>query len=184
MMRDEVVRRRAWLTEEQFLDLLGATNLIPGPNSTEMANPHRLAPSPVGRPRRRRRQLHPAGHAHHGQPRVGLRALRDAARGRVAPVGREARHPRDRGAGAVEPGAGRGPHLAAPDRRCRRDRGIAARRERAPDSVRVWCPGRGPQTRAGPGRRAGSGRPALAARRGRRRGSSRRSACPGFSGCS
>jgi chromate transporter len=37
MMRDEVVRRRNWLSEEQFLDLLGATNLIPGPNSTEMA---------------------------------------------------------------------------------------------------------------------------------------------------
>lgn len=37
MMRDEVVRRRAWLREEQFLDLLGATNLIPGPNSTELA---------------------------------------------------------------------------------------------------------------------------------------------------
>lgn len=37
MMRDEVVRRRKWLTEESFLDLLGATNLIPGPNSTEMA---------------------------------------------------------------------------------------------------------------------------------------------------
>lgn len=37
MMMDEVVRRRNWLTEEQFLDLLGATNLIPGPNSTEMA---------------------------------------------------------------------------------------------------------------------------------------------------
>ncbi|MHB8874448.1 MAG: chromate efflux transporter [Myxococcaceae bacterium] len=37
MMRDEVVRRRRWLTEERFLDLLGATNLIPGPNSTEMA---------------------------------------------------------------------------------------------------------------------------------------------------
>jgi chromate transporter len=37
MMRDEVVRRRAWLSEEQFLDLLGATNLIPGPNSTELA---------------------------------------------------------------------------------------------------------------------------------------------------
>jgi chromate transporter len=37
MMRDEVVRRRKWLTEERFLDLLGATNLIPGPNSTEMA---------------------------------------------------------------------------------------------------------------------------------------------------
>jgi chromate transporter len=37
MMRDEVVTRRGWLDEEQFLDLLGATNLIPGPNSTEMA---------------------------------------------------------------------------------------------------------------------------------------------------
>src|SRR5262245_6187038 len=37
MMQDEVVRRRAWLSEERFLDLLGATNLIPGPNSTELA---------------------------------------------------------------------------------------------------------------------------------------------------
>jgi chromate transporter len=37
LMEEEVVRRRGWLTREQFLDLLGATNLIPGPNSTEMA---------------------------------------------------------------------------------------------------------------------------------------------------
>jgi chromate transporter len=37
MMEDEVVSRRNWLTREQFLDFLGATNLIPGPNSTEMA---------------------------------------------------------------------------------------------------------------------------------------------------
>jgi len=37
MMREEVVRRRRWVTDEQFLDLLGVTNLIPGPNSTEMA---------------------------------------------------------------------------------------------------------------------------------------------------
>ncbi len=37
MMEHEVVRRRGWLTREEFLDLLGATNLIPGPNSTEMA---------------------------------------------------------------------------------------------------------------------------------------------------
>jgi chromate transporter len=37
MMEDEVVRRRQWLSREDFLDLLGATNLIPGPNSTEMA---------------------------------------------------------------------------------------------------------------------------------------------------
>ncbi len=37
MMRDEVARRRRWVSDEEFLDLLGATNLIPGPNSTEMA---------------------------------------------------------------------------------------------------------------------------------------------------
>jgi chromate transporter len=37
MIEDEVVKRRQWLTQEYFLDLLGATNLIPGPNSTEMA---------------------------------------------------------------------------------------------------------------------------------------------------
>jgi chromate transporter len=36
MMRDEVVRRRKWLSDQEFLDLLGAANLIPGPNSTEM----------------------------------------------------------------------------------------------------------------------------------------------------
>ena len=37
MMEDEVVRRRRWLSREEFLDYVGATNLIPGPNSTEMA---------------------------------------------------------------------------------------------------------------------------------------------------
>lgn len=37
IMHDEVVKRRKWLDEQEFLDLLGATNLIPGPNSTEMA---------------------------------------------------------------------------------------------------------------------------------------------------
>ena len=37
VMEDEVVRRRRWLSHEQFLDYLGATNLIPGPNSTELA---------------------------------------------------------------------------------------------------------------------------------------------------
>jgi chromate transporter len=37
MMEDEVVRRRCWLSRDEFLDLLGATNLIPGPNSTELA---------------------------------------------------------------------------------------------------------------------------------------------------
>ncbi len=37
MMDDEVVRKRGWLSRQQFLDLLGAANLIPGPSSTEMA---------------------------------------------------------------------------------------------------------------------------------------------------
>lgn len=36
MMEDEVVHKRKWMTQEHFLDLMGATNLIPGPNSTEM----------------------------------------------------------------------------------------------------------------------------------------------------
>lgn len=37
MMHDEVVERRKWLDEQHFLDMIGATNLVPGPNSTEMA---------------------------------------------------------------------------------------------------------------------------------------------------
>ena len=37
MIEEEVVRRRSWITHDEFLDLLGATYLIPGPNSTEMA---------------------------------------------------------------------------------------------------------------------------------------------------
>jgi chromate transporter len=37
MMRDEAVVRRRWLTDQEFLDIVGATNLVPGPNSTEVA---------------------------------------------------------------------------------------------------------------------------------------------------
>ncbi len=37
LMEEEVVSKRGWMTREHFLDLVGATNLIPGPNSTEMA---------------------------------------------------------------------------------------------------------------------------------------------------
>lgn len=36
MMEEEIVRKRKWMSQEHFLDLVGATNLIPGPNSTEM----------------------------------------------------------------------------------------------------------------------------------------------------
>src|SRR3989339_817759 len=37
MMESEVVRKRKWMDHQHFLDLIGATNLIPGPNSSEMA---------------------------------------------------------------------------------------------------------------------------------------------------
>ena len=37
MMHDEVVTRRRWVADQEFLDMVGATNLIPGPNSTELA---------------------------------------------------------------------------------------------------------------------------------------------------
>jgi chromate transporter len=37
MMEEEVVRKREWVSHQHYLDLIGATNLIPGPNSTEMA---------------------------------------------------------------------------------------------------------------------------------------------------
>jgi chromate transporter len=36
MMQDEIVEKRKWMDRQHFLDLMGATNLIPGPNSTEM----------------------------------------------------------------------------------------------------------------------------------------------------
>lgn len=36
MIHREVVQKRQWMDEEHFLDLVGATSLIPGPNSTEM----------------------------------------------------------------------------------------------------------------------------------------------------
>lgn len=36
LMEEEIVRRRQWMSRQYFLDLIGVTNLIPGPNSTEM----------------------------------------------------------------------------------------------------------------------------------------------------
>ena len=99
MMRDEVVRRRKWLSEERFLDLLGATNLIPGPNSTEMA-------IHIGWQRRRWAGLVVAGVAFivpamliTGACGLGLRALRIGADGRVAALWSEARRARHRRAG-------------------------------------------------------------------------------------
>jgi chromate transporter len=37
LIEDEVVRKRAWMAQQQFVDTLAATNIIPGPNSTQMA---------------------------------------------------------------------------------------------------------------------------------------------------
>src|SRR6476620_7826781 len=37
LMEQEFVQKRAWLDRQHFLDLIGATNIIPGPNSTELA---------------------------------------------------------------------------------------------------------------------------------------------------
>ncbi|MEV4189323.1 chromate transporter, partial [Streptosporangium canum] len=54
MMRDELVRRRGWVSDQRFVDLMGATNLIPGPNSTELA-------IHLGYDRARRRGLIAAG---------------------------------------------------------------------------------------------------------------------------
>ena len=36
MMEDEIIEKRKWMSRDYFLDLIGTTNLIPGPNSTEM----------------------------------------------------------------------------------------------------------------------------------------------------
>ena len=80
LMEDEVVRRRGWLTRREFLDLLGATNLIPGPNSTEMAIHIGYAPrGGAGLVVAGACFILPATLIVTG-PRLGLRPLRRAAR--------------------------------------------------------------------------------------------------------
>lgn len=61
MLRDEVVRRRGWVDDQRFLDMVGATSLIPGPNSTELA-------------------------MHLGQERAGWRGLLVAGFGFIVPA--------------------------------------------------------------------------------------------------
>ena len=82
MMHDEIVQRRKWLSDQEFLDLLGATNLIPGPNSTEMAIhigylragwPGLIAAGAV---------LHRPGDADRDRPGGDLRQVRNHAAGR------------------------------------------------------------------------------------------------------
>ena len=91
MMEEEVVRRRRWLTHEQFLDLFGATNLIPGPNSTEMAIHLGLVPAGIDRPAGGGRLLHSSGSPHRHRDRLGLCPLRNPAPGGGDPPRGESR---------------------------------------------------------------------------------------------
>ena len=102
MMRDEVVERRRWLTDADFLDLLAATHLIPGPNSTEMAI--HLGYRRGGGP-----GLLVAGACFIlpatlivGGPGLDLRPLRRHPAARVGDVRRRSRHHRDRRPSPVE----------------------------------------------------------------------------------
>jgi len=101
MMDDEVVKRRQWLSREQLLDLLGVTNLIPGPNSTELAI-HIGYESWMAWTHHRWLMLHSARHAHRLDAGSRLRPLPDA--GSVAAVWHQARDYRHRGTGIVAVG--------------------------------------------------------------------------------
>jgi hypothetical protein len=144
MMRDEVVRRRRWVDDARFLDLLGATNLIPGPNSTEMAI-HWATCGGLGRADRGRSPLHRPRDAHCPGPGVGVCALRDHARGCVAPLRDHSRRHRHRGAGAVGPRADGGEGMAARRDRngCARALSVRGQRDRAALRRRAGCPGDG-----------------------------------------
>src|SRR5436309_242279 len=149
LMREELVRRRRWLSDAQFVDLLGITNLIPGPNSTEMAIHLGYTRAGGVGARAGRRLLHRARDAQRDGARLGVRALGDAARGDVAALRRQARDHRDRAAGDVGARAHRRARPAA--RRGVRGGGGAGagRRPRAAGPLRRRRP-HGPRPRAEP----------------------------------
>ena len=103
MMHDETVTRRKWLSDQEFLDLVGATNLIPGPNSTEMA-------IHIGFRRAGWPGLSSAGPASSCPPCSSSRHWPTStcasvhAPGRVAAVRHQARRHRHHRPGALEPG--------------------------------------------------------------------------------
>ena len=83
-MRDEFVRRRAWLDDATFLGLLGAANLIPGPTSTELAmhiGHRRAGRAGLGR---RGPGVPAAGRPDRRGPRLALRRFRPAPADRGA----------------------------------------------------------------------------------------------------
>ena len=75
MMRDEVVHRRTWLTRRAVPRPPRRDEPHPRAKLDRDGDPHRLSAPSVGRPRRRRRLLHPAGHVHRRALGVGLRPL-------------------------------------------------------------------------------------------------------------
>ncbi len=101
LMEDEVVRRRAWLTRDEFLDYLGATNFIPGPNSTELAIHIGMARHGWPGLLAGGKLLHPAL-GHHRRPlRVGVCSLWLAASGRGTVPRHHAGGHRDHRSGVV-----------------------------------------------------------------------------------
>ena len=83
-MQDEVVRKRQWVTQQQYLDMLGLTNLIPGPNSTEICDQRGFRARGMGGAGGRGRELYCPSGADHGGGGVGLRSFRYVAPGGVA----------------------------------------------------------------------------------------------------
>ena len=117
MMDDEVVRRRGWLSRQQFLDLLGATHLIPGPNSTEMAIHIGLARAGwVGLLVAGACFIFPAFLIGLGS-RLDLRPVRLPAPGNLAPLWYQAGDHRRCGSGPL--GTGKNRRQRAADRSCR-----------------------------------------------------------------
>jgi hypothetical protein len=104
-MEEEVVRCRGWLTREAFLDYLGATNLIPGPNSTELAI--HIGQARAGWPGLLvgRHLLHSAGGSRRDGAGLGLREARRASGRRRAVVWGQAGGDRGDRAGALGTGA-------------------------------------------------------------------------------
>jgi Chromate transporter len=97
IMEDELVCRRRWLSREKFLDLLGASNLIPGPSSSELAIHIGYLRAWVDRVARCRNLFHLSGGSLRHGPRMVLRAFRQVPSDRRHLVwgqaGRHCNHP-------------------------------------------------------------------------------------------
>ncbi len=75
MLREEVVVRRRWLSEQYFLDIMGATNLIPGPELHGNGDSLRVPARWLAGVDRRREPVHHAGCADGVGAGLGVRAL-------------------------------------------------------------------------------------------------------------